>query len=374
MKKILHYIEGLLPERFRSRRFPIGDYHYDLKILESDITRWLNRDPISLENVEIYYALAELFRSRGEFDKAISIHEAISAAQLAGHEPFKLEIEIARDYYLAGVLSHAESVLRRALEEADDETSKNAFRLWLSILEKEKDWEQAVNLIEKHGIPGSGGLRLANLYCEYAEDLLKVKNSTELSKVLKKARKLNVGTRATYMSAVLAIEQQRVGEATYYYRDVLEKDPLRANLAIRPLKQLAVASNSIDSMLVFLKQLYLRHPSVRVLEVVIELHQLSGEPLDAHWLAAIDENVHSGESMTVVQFWLTQFSDLPVELVTVLKSVLSNNNLEDKDVHLCTQCGYESDKMLWHCPQCEAWETLYSRYELDLARSLKNGS
>ncbi|TCS39978.1 hypothetical protein [Reinekea marinisedimentorum] len=374
MKNLLLYFEKLLPERFRSRRFPMGEYHYDLKIMESDVTRWLNRYPINLENVEIYYALAELFRRRGEFDKAISIHEAISSASLQGHEPFKLEIEIARDYYSAGVLSHAESVLLRALEEADDETSKNAFRLWLSILEKEKGWKQAVELIEKYGIPGSGGLRLANLYCEYAEDLQESNDIADVARVLKKARKLNVGTRAAYMSAVLAVEKQRVGEATYYYRDVLEKDPLRTNLAIKPLKLLAVAGNSADGMLDFLKQLYLRHPSVRILEVVIELHQLSGEPLEAHWTSAIEEKVRLGESVIVVDYWLEQFPELPAQVTTVIKSVLSNNNLDAHDIQICTHCGYESDKMLWHCPQCEAWETIYSSYELELSRSIKKDS
>lgn len=374
MKKLLYYVEKLLPERYRSRRFPMGEYHYDLKILESDVTRWLNRYPINLENVEIFYALAELFRRRGEFDKAISIHEAISAARLEGHESFKLEIEIARDYYSAGVLSHAESVLLKALEEDDDETSKNAFRLWLSILEKEKGWKQAVELIEKYGIPGSGGLRLANLYCEYAEDLLESADTAGVARILKKARKLSVGTRAAYMSAVLAVDKQRVGEAIFYYRDVLEKDPLRTNLAIRPLKSLAIAGNSVDGLLGFLKQLYLRHPSVRILDVVIELHRLSNEPLDSHWQAAVDEKVRQGESLIVVQYWLAQFSDLPDQVISVLKSALSKNNLDDNDIHLCTHCGYESDKMLWHCPQCEAWETLYSRYELELSRELKKDS
>ena len=103
MSKLLSILKRYIPERFRVRRFLLDQYHFDLTSFEGDVSDWVNKFPISLQNVEIYFALAELFRRRGEFDKAVSVHEALAKANLEGHSLSEITLEIAQDYYAAGV-------------------------------------------------------------------------------------------------------------------------------------------------------------------------------------------------------------------------------------------------------------------------------
>lgn len=371
MQKLLSYLNQWLPKRFKGRRFLLDEYHFDMATFEGDVSEWLDEFPINERNVEIYFALAELFRRRGEFDKAVSIHEAISKANLTEHSYSEITLEIAQDYYAAGMLGHAEEVLVEALEHADEEISRQAFRLWLAILESEQDWERAVHLVEEYGIPGSGGLRLANFYCEYIEQLRREKSSSQLQKMLRKPLKLEVSARAAMLSAELLTQTNALPDAIQAYRDILQRDPRRANLVLKPLHHLSELDDSTDAFCRFLVQLYVRHPSVRVLEMLIDCNSRYKFELPANIREALNEQVKRGESNIVFRHWMShQNNEVQRALEPLVESFLEHS-LEHTDEHVCLECGFHSEKMVWQCPQCSSWETLYSRYELKIEQQLK---
>ena len=367
----LNLFRKFLPARFAGRRFILGDYHFDLTSFEGDVADWLNKFPISAANVEIYLALAELFRRRGEFDKAVSVHEAIAEAEIAGHSSAELSLEIAQDYYAAGVLGHAEEVLRRALVDADEDHSRQAFRLWLAILESEQDWHRAVELVEQYGLPGSGGVRLVNLYCEYVLQVQTTLAPALVQKVLKKARKLAVGSRVDLLGAQIATEEQRFADAIRSYKRLLRNDPRRVHLALSPLLALVQREGQQASLLTFLQRLYPDHPSVRILEAIVELHQSSGTALTPKWQKQLELQVMSGDSYPLTLYWLNQQQPLSASVMAVLSPALQRQSLAESDVHQCTECGFQSEPMRWQCPQCESWETLCSRYESKIVQDQK---
>jgi len=360
-----------LPSRFVGRRFILGDYHFDLTSFEGDVADWLSKFPISTVNVEIYLALAELFRRRGEFDKAVSVHEAIGQAELVGHSSTELSLEIAQDYYSAGVLGHAEEVLMRALVGADEDQSRQAFRLWLAILESEQDWQRAVELVEQYGLPGSGGVRLVNLYCEYVLQIQSTQTSAQVQKVLKKARKLGIGSRVDLLSAEIAATEQRFATAIRHYKRLIRNDPRRIHLALAPLRKLAHLEGHEAGLLTFLQRLYPEHPSVRILEAIVDLHQSSGAALAPSWQRLVELQVMSGDSYPLTLYWLGLQEALPAPVMAVLSPALQRQSLADSDVHQCTECGFQSEQMRWQCPQCESWETLCSRYESKIVQDQK---
>ncbi len=371
MSKLLSILKRYIPERFRGRRFLLDQYHFDLTSFEGDVSDWVNKFPISLQNVEIYFALAELFRRRGEFDKAVSVHEALAKANLEGHSLSEITLEIAQDYYAAGVLGHAEELLVRALEDADEGLSRQAFRLWLAILESEQDWQRAVELVEQYGITGSGGLRLANLYCEYVQQVRRQKSASALNKIIRKASRLGVSARAEMLAAELATEQNQLGLAISIYRELLLKDPRRINLVLVPMRHLSTVQGSLDSFSRFMLQLYRRHPSVRILDVLLDQYLTSNQTLPADLDDAVEKQLKEGDSEPVLQYWLAKQSSVVKESIEPLMPALKKNFLDNADDHLCIECGFHSEKMVWLCPQCGSWETLYSRYELKIEQKLK---
>lgn len=374
MQKVLDYLQQYIPERFRSRRFLLDRYHFDLTSFDGDVSDWLNRFPVTPDNVEIYFGLAELFRRRGEFDRAVSVHEAILAAKVPNYSPSEISLEIAQDYYAAGVLSHAEEVLLTALDHADDEISNRAFRLWLSILESEQEWERAVTLVEQYGIPGSGGVRLANLYCEYVEQLRGQMPVPKRMKILKKAQRLGVSARVEIISAELAAEMNRIPEAIQSYRQILLWDPKRVNLVLNPLKHLTLANGSVVKFISLLQHLYQRHPSARILEMLLEMSPASQMSLPADIQAALNDQIQQGDSFAVLEYWLSQQTSAVQDSVAPLLNAFERHSLAVTDDHLCVECGFYSEKLLWQCPQCESWETLYSRYELKIEQQVKKVS
>jgi len=374
MQTVVSFLQRFIPDRFRSRRFLLDRYHFELTSFDGDVSAWLDRFPVSAENVEMYFGLAELFRRRGEFDKAVSVHEAILKADLDGYSDSEISLEIAQDYYAAGVLSHAEDVLLQALDHADDEVSNQAFRLWLSILESEQEWSRAVELVEDYGIPGSGGLRLANLYCEMIEEQRRQSPIPRLLKTLKKPQRLGVSARTEIIAAELYTELNRVPEAIQSYRELLIREPRRVELVLQPLKHLSLLNKSTVQLLTFLQHLYQRHPSARILEVYLELSALQGSTLPDDINAALLEEVQQGDSYSVQLHWLNQQPPVVQDAVAPLLRGWEKRSLGSSDDYLCIECGFYSDKLVWQCPQCESWETLFSRYELKIEQKIKKAS
>lgn len=367
MLRLSDLFQKWLPERYKTRRYMLDAYHFDLTSFRGDVADWLSKFPISDSNSEMYFALAELFRRRGEFDKAVTVHQAIANAKLTTHSSAEIELEVAQDYYAAGLLGHAEEVLIKALEDADDHVSRQAFRLWLAILESEQDWRGAVQLVERYGVSGSGGLRLVNLYCEFAKAQLQDGESADAQKTLKKARRLHRGSRSELMLAELATEQNKIVDAVNHYKDLLERDPKRVELALTPLKHLSLMYGNGSHLLKFLEHLYDRHPSIRVLEAILEIYEKEGEELPAHWLVQFEQQVQTGLSYKVVEHWLNANDVLNEKELLMLKPALQQATLIQNDVYRCTSCGFNSEQMVWRCPQCKSWETIYSDYELKIA-------
>src|SRR5207244_13382376 len=66
------------------------------------------------ETIELHFALASLFRRRGEFDRAIRMHQnLLERADLAADQKLIALAELGEDYLKAGILDRAEEVFRK---------------------------------------------------------------------------------------------------------------------------------------------------------------------------------------------------------------------------------------------------------------------
>src|SRR5882762_3810172 len=66
------------------------------------------------ETVELHFALGSLFRRRGEFDRAIRMHQnLLERADLGEEQKVSALVELGEDYLRAGILDRAEEVFRK---------------------------------------------------------------------------------------------------------------------------------------------------------------------------------------------------------------------------------------------------------------------
>src|SRR5437870_9585726 len=66
------------------------------------------------ETIELHFALGSLFRRRGEYDRAIRMHQnLLERADLADEQRVIALAELGQDYLKAGILDRAEEVFKK---------------------------------------------------------------------------------------------------------------------------------------------------------------------------------------------------------------------------------------------------------------------
>src|SRR5258706_4746782 len=115
------------------------------------------------ETVELHFALGSLFRRRGEFDRAIRIHQnLLDRVDLGAEQKLVALSELGQDYLKAGILDRAEEVFTKL---QDSSMAAGARRRLLEICEQEKDWTRAIEMMKE---VGTDARVLAQYQCELA--------------------------------------------------------------------------------------------------------------------------------------------------------------------------------------------------------------
>ena len=107
---------------------------------------------------EAHLTLGNLFRSRGEVERAIRIHQSLmESASLSYDQRLLATQQLGRDYVAAGVYDRAEVLFLQLIDEADFRQS--ALQSLLSIYQSTSDWSKAIDIGEKLLKQGDSGHR-----------------------------------------------------------------------------------------------------------------------------------------------------------------------------------------------------------------------
>ena len=157
------------------------------------------------ETVELHFALGNLFRRRGETDRAIRIHQnLLSRADLPAGERDHALFELGQDFLKAGLLDRAEDALSRL---DVGEYARDAQRALLTIYEIEKEWVKAIDAARRLETMGADPLvkEIAQFHCELAQEALQHKDAVEAAAQLEHALEANPGNvRATILAGDVA--------------------------------------------------------------------------------------------------------------------------------------------------------------------------
>ena len=100
----------------------------------------VQRDP---DTTELHFALGNLFRRRGEFERAVRVHQhLLQRADLGAADHARAQHALAQDFVKAGLLDRAEEAYR-ALEGTSYDIEARLARL--SLAERARDWRAAVD-------------------------------------------------------------------------------------------------------------------------------------------------------------------------------------------------------------------------------------
>ena len=297
---------------------------------------------------ELHFALGNLFRRRGEYERAVRVHEhLLSRADLSRADRHRAQHALALDFLKAGLLDRAEEALRKLEGTAYEEQALLAL---LAIYERSRDWAQASEIARKLDAAGPGQFagRQAHYLCEQA-----TKAAPEAAEqLLEKAMKAAPG--ATRPRMELAALRRRAGDARGAYALLLEAArtvPTSIPLLAAQLTDAAVACGSRAEVTELLRANYEQTHSLDVLDGITSLEtdpeaarqwyvrHLQREPslvAAAKWIA--------GEKLEHEQF----HPDVQRALEHATKPLTR---------YRCAACGFESKQHFWQCPGCQAWDS-----------------
>ncbi len=337
-----------------------AEYYRGLNYLlnnEDDKALKIFTDLIDVDSstIETHLALGGVYRRRGEFDKAILIHQnLLSRPKLDRSIKNQSMYELAKDFFSAGLYDKSEKILLNLKDNSTYQQSCNEYLLL--IYELSKDWDNAINFSKNLKVEKIRKTKLnivmSQYYCEKANEY---KNDSQLNKcftVLRKALDVNESCIRSYVT-LLSI-------------NLLNKpyDSLE-NLT----KLLQINTNTIPIISELLIELSVTHQDEKIDKTLHDillgnsesssfvpniyelLLNIGGEESSRQYIKSVRENVFA-------EIYDQLYKDIKLNNdidTTKLINMIKDNFL----IFSCNNCGYTSKEHVWQCPSCNSWESIY---------------
>ncbi|MEW8498538.1 MAG: tetratricopeptide repeat protein, partial [Candidatus Thiodiazotropha taylori] len=144
---------------------------------------------VDSDTVETHLALGNLFRRRGEVERAIRIHQnLIARPSLSREQRAQALLELGQDYMRAGLFDRAENLFIELTELKLHNEQANIYLL--EIYQQEKDWKRCLEVADRITVSHYPALHnsIAHFYCELAEEQLRQQNMAAAESFLKRAQ------------------------------------------------------------------------------------------------------------------------------------------------------------------------------------------
>jgi lipopolysaccharide assembly protein B len=279
---------------------------------------------------ELHFTLGNLFRRRGEYDRAVRVHEHLLArADLSSLDRERAQFALAQDYAKAGLLDRAEAAIKGANLGLAELKTREAQQLLLSIYERGRDWVGAGQMAEQLEMSGAGNYmkRRAHYLCE--------------QQLFEAAIALSPTSPRAYME----LARSRAAEGDF----VTSHSLLASAASLAPQALPLLASQFLDAAktetdkqaaIQILAAAYAQSHSLGVLEALIGVGWQ-----DAH--VAYAAHLAKEPSLVAASYLI----ESPETQAALQKAC------EPLKRYRCAACGFEAKQYFWQCPGCQAWDS-----------------
>ncbi len=314
---------------------------------------------------ELHFALGNLFRRRGEYERAVRVHQhLLSRGDLPKSERDRAQYALAQDFFKAGLFDRAETAYEALKGTAFDHDAALAL---LSLYERSREWAKAAEVSEQLEAAGTGSFagRIANYWCELALEAQARQDEAQARRWLDQARERSPQSARAYvlLGQMLARQGDQPG-AMAVYGELLKANPDAFNLVARDYAQAAQATGTTGQALALIEAQYRRHPSMALLQAVALL-----EPAPEAQRRRLAEHLRVEPALSAATQLLQQsqsrqqpLSDDEAQLVgTALQRAV-----RPLQRYRCAACGFESQHYFWQCPGCLSWDSYPPRHVEEL--------
>ena len=304
---------------------------------------------------ELHFALGNLFRRRGEYQRAVRVHQhLLSRGDISKDDRHRAQHALALDYLKAGLLDRAETAL---LQLEGTRFEAEARLALLANYERSRDWAQAAAVARKLEDAGQGNFagRLAHYLCEQAAALAAAHDMVQAQAVL--AQAIALAPKAARARLDLAQLQFKGGDAPQALRtllDALTAAPSAVALMAQPLRLYAQACGTPALALEPLKVAYANFPSLDVLDAIVAMERTSAATQDTarDWYV---RHLQKHPSLVAAAQWI-EGEKLEHEQFHPQVQRALDHAVKPLKRYRCAACGFEAQQHFWHCPGCQAWD------------------
>jgi len=312
------------------------------------------------ETIELHFALGSLFRRRGEYDRAIRMHQnLIDRADLGAEQRISALFELGQDYLKAGILDRAEDVFKRLTEGPH---AADAPRFLLEIYEQEKEWMRASELAQRLAADTgeSRAKEIAQYLCEMAAAEAAQTRPDEARRHLEEAiewsRKC---VRASILLGDLDRTAGKLESAIAQWKHIEQQNPAFLALVAQRLLEAHRDLGRAEEGLTLLAGYLERYPSLDLLDTVFQ-HTLEAKGPEAAYKLVRDElrrnpTLLGLDRLLEAQIVGTEIPDRRRDLELVRSLIHSHTTRLAR--YRCENCGFKARQFYWHCPACGGWET-----------------
>jgi lipopolysaccharide assembly protein B len=311
------------------------------------------------EAADVYLALGEMFRAKGEIGRAVRIHQNLLARpDLPSTMRLHARLALGKDFQTGGLIDRALREYDKALNVKPDELM--ALEASLRLREQSSEWEKAEELLSRieHVHGESSHLHRAYLVAEMARQEKSRKHWEKAVEYAQKALDLDSRCALAYLVMMeVRLSQQQQGNAAEVAERLWQHAPEHFPLAV--------------PIMVAHPDFYADHGQPLLSRCWQSGHD---EQLALAWIEAVSERqgADAARDIVVDTGYQPQGLRASLRLEAAVGSGDAPLQVHVRDwrrklkIYGCVHCGLEVVEMRWQCPQCHTWGSMQVKREGEL--------
>lgn len=363
MRQVVHESRALPRSYFQGLNFLLNEQP------DKAIDSFLEVAKVDSQTVELHFALGNLFRRRGETERAIRMHQnLIDRPDLDDGVRLHALSELGQDFLKSGLLDRAEEIFNKLVGTAfEDEAKRNL----LEIYQVEKEWQKAIELARE--LPDvASQQQVAEFYCELAAgEIMRSRPDSarvHLEAAMQQNRKC---VRASLLQGDLLLQEGNLSGAIDAWQRIEQQDPAYLALVAQRLLETYRKMAQRDEGIALLRGYLERYPSLDLLDVVYQLI-LEGEGTEAAYRLVRDELQRNPTLLGLEKLMSARLPLAEPEIrpdVELAKTIIQGYT-KRLSRYRCDNCGFKARQFYWRCPACGGWETYPPRRSEEFDQTL----
>ena len=312
--------------------------------------------------VEAHLTLGNLFRSRGEVDRAIRIHQSLMESASLTYDQRLLAVQqLGRDYMAAGLYDRAEGMFKQLVDETDFRLG--ALQQLLQIYQSTSDWQSAIEVAERLVKLGKEKHRgeIANFWCELALQQMAGNDLDKAMALLKKGAAADKNSaRVSIMMGRVWMEKGDYAKAVESLERVIEQDKELVGETLEMLQTCYQQLGKIDEWEAFLRRCADENTGATAdLMLAQILEQREGiESAQNYVTRQLERHPTMRVFHKLIEYHINEAEEGRAKQSLGVLRQMVGEQVRSKPRYRCQKCGFTAHTLYWHCPSCRSWSTI----------------